>query len=271
MVGEALTKEARDSLLARILELDRLLNPGPDEARPEKLERDRLKEAFYQAVGEYFDRLPRQVVSACPFTGEPLKRVIDPYGLDGLWWWKDLITSFDEPRPPDSFKVLLGALNLGDREPEEVEDEVIPGPEVPFVVPRLLELPGMVAVVGRLELSSGDNAYPIAYFSQEDIPARDLHQPWLRQEMWYENEDGAVVWAIRDDEWDFELEPYVASGQLMWIQPAGEGHEVLAHDSGLVCPYLDRPGERLPQSLEDGERVFLELPEGGVVNPFDEG
>jgi len=271
MNGEALTKGSRDSLLGRILELDRRLNAGPGEPRPEKAERDRLKETFYQTVGEYFDRLPRQIVSACPFTGEPLKRVIDPFGLDGLWWWKDLITKFDEPRPPDSFKVLLGALSLGKREPEEVEDEVIPGPEVPFVVPRLLELPGMVAVVSRLELVTGDVAYPIAYFSQQDIAAGDLHQPWLRQEMWYENKDGAEVWAIRDDEWDFELGPFVASGQMKWIEPGSEDFVVLGNDSGVECPYLNLPGERLPQSLEDGERVFLELPEGGVINPFDEG
>ena len=253
MSGEALTKDERDALLAKIHELEERM----DESGIDEREYGRRKESFYEALGEYFDRLPRVVMSVCPFTGDPLKRSFDPYGLDGPWWHKDLLADIEEPRAPETFKVLLGALALGDREPEEATEEVIPGPEVPFVIPSLIGLPGMVAVVSRLEMTSGDVAYPIAYFSPEDIPQEDLHQPWLRQEFWYVDEEGEEGWTICNDVWDFELEPYLESGKLRWIQPGDEDFRLMDRESGVDCPYVGLEGERLPQSLEDGEREFL--------------
>ena len=80
-----------------------------------------------------------------------------------------------------------------------------PGPEVPFVVPNLLELPGMIAVVGRIELETGDVAYPIAYFSDKKTRATDLHATWLRSEYWFKDESGNSCWNISNDEWSFDL------------------------------------------------------------------
>ncbi len=230
----------------------------------------RAKEAYFQALSEYADRLPRVPMSACPFTGEILKRSFDPYGLDGPWWHKDRVFAVSEPRAPAAFQVLLGALSLRGRTPTEVTQEVLPGPEVPFVVPELLELPGMLAVVNQVPLVNGDIAYPIAYFSEAAIDPRDLHQPWLCAEFWFEKEAGGKAWSISSAVWDFDLAPYLASGKLRWIRPGDPALRVMGARSPESCPYVNLPGERRPQVLVQGSRDFLDLPTGELINPFED-
>lgn len=257
----SLTRAERDALVAELRALERSLFPPEDEPEPTRRESARLWEGWYRAAGEYADRLPRVAMGACPFTGAPLKRAFDPFGLDGPFWWKDRPFAIDEPDAPPAFKVVLGALALHGRNPTETLDEVIPGPEVPFVVPRLLGLPGMVAVISRLECETGDTAYPISYWSAAQIAAEDLHQPWLRQELWI---DGS--WLIATDPWDFELSRWIGLDKLFWYD--AESGRVLGAGSGARCPYLDLAGERAPQSLSGGERSTLDLPDGQPIEPF---
>src|SRR5262245_45399878 len=266
-MSEPLTRTERDALLERIRELDRALYPGEDRQEPVGERRARLKENYYQLFVEYGDRLPRVVMSACPFTGAPLRRAWDPWGLDGPWWFKTRIFRIEEPVAPPTFRVLLGALALGERLPVESRDEVTPGPEIPFVVPRLLELPGMVAVISRLDLATGDVAYPIGYFSEEDIPDHRLHQPWLRQDLWFKNKSGGTSWLIANDPWDFELAPWIERGKLRWIRTGDAESRVVGPESG-ACPYLELEGERAPQAISGGERELLEPPDGTQVDPF---
>src|SRR4051794_38266283 len=56
---------------------------------------------------EYFRRLPRIVMGACPYCGKPLYRSFDALGLDGLWWRSDATP--DEPQACPHFCVLVGA------------------------------------------------------------------------------------------------------------------------------------------------------------------
>ncbi|MBE0543991.1 MAG: hypothetical protein IH623_21825 [Verrucomicrobia bacterium] len=263
-----LTRNERNNLLGRLRELEGRLFPLNDAEAPTGRAAARLNEACYQLLAEYGDRLPRVIMGACPFTGAPLKCSFDPYGLDGPWWWKDCPFEIDEPKPPAAFRVLLGALNLHGRLPAEATDEVIPGPEVPFVVPRLLAMPGMVAVVSRLELITGDVAYPVSYWSATEFAAEDLHQPWLRQELWFDNDEGSQSWLIANDPWDFELERWIAGDKLFWLEPGGE--KVLGRTTGGKCPFLGLKGDLQPQSLAGGERELLELPDGSPINPFPE-
>lgn len=267
MSDGGLTRGERDALVKRIRELEGRLYPPPDSPQPDDGERDRLRESYYLAMGEYFDRLPRVLMSACPFTGEPLRRAIDPWGLDGFWWHARPLAKIEEPAAPESFRVLLGALHLNGRTPSEAVEGVQPGPEVPFVVPRLLQLPGMVAVVHRLALETGDTVHTIAYHSNEPIPPEFLHQFWLRADFWFKDEDGNPSWLIANDAWDFELAPYVASGQLRWLREGPDGPVVAAAADG-PCPYLAVPGERRPQSIGRGEREWMDLPSGEPFDPF---
>jgi hypothetical protein len=268
-MSEPFTRAERDALLARIREIEARIWPGDAGPAPGVAQRSQMLDALYAMQGEYADRLPRVVVSACPFTGAPLMRSIDPFGLDGPWWQKDRTFTPAEPAAPPTFRVLLGALDLRGREPAEAGELVIPGPGAPFVVPRLLELPEMVAVVSRLELANGDLGYPIAYFSTEEMDPTELHQEWTRAELWYSSSDGDEGWMVMNDPWDFDLAPWIERGKLRWLRSGDESHRVIGPASGERCPFLDLPGDRLPQFVADGTRELGELPDGVPPQPFE--
>jgi len=264
------TRQERDTLLARAWALDQQLYP-PDRANaPAGRTAALIREQYYLVLGEYADRLPRVVMSVCPFTREPFKHSFDPWGLEGPWWHMDREVEIEEPAPPATFRVLLGSLALKGRTPTEARDPVIPGPEPPFVVPRLLELPGMIAVVSCIRLETGDVAYPVAYFSPEVIPPTRLHQFWLQQEHWVETPDGKSAWLIANDVWAFQLEPWVRCGKLRWIPPDDPRPHVVDGQGGERCPYFDIAGDRFPQSIASGERELLALPDGTPIDPYEE-
>ncbi|MFN8179154.1 MAG: hypothetical protein U0167_14585 [bacterium] len=265
-MAEAFSGPERDALVARCRDLWTRLYPpsGPPPAPPEF---DRLRDRYYQGLAEYGDRLPRRNLGVCPFTGEPLLRSFDPFGVDGYWWHLDCVVAVEEPRAPAAFQVLLGALTLGRPAPTEAKNPVKPGPEVPFVVPALLELPGMQAVIGRVEMATGDVAWPISYWSPEKIEPRLLHQPWCRGMYWFETDSGQSAWSIANDVWDFDLAKWIAAGKLAWTDLSAAKPVVTREKLG----FLDTlPGERRPQLLADGERDFLPLPDGSLVQPFGE-
>jgi len=260
-------KQQRDILVARIYEMEARLYV-PDEQLPPVEEAARIREQMYSALEEYSDILPRLALSACPFCGEALKRVIDPFGLDGPWWHVDVQVKYQEPSACDHFRVLLGALSLGERIPSEVVAEVRPGPDVPFVVPALLTLPGMRAVMASIELAAGDIGYPIGYFSNKPTRPMDLHQSWCRDAYWFRDEKGHSAFSIANDVFDFELAQYVKDGRLSWVDLERiEGWSF--EDSRAAFPFFGIPGDRERQQLIGGERSLLGLPTGEVLNPFD--
>ncbi len=265
-----LTREERDALLRRLRQDDdRLRRP----AELSDTEYALVKERFYSGLAEYFDRLPRVPMSACPFCGQVLRRAFDPYGLDGYFWHVDLQCEVEEPAACEHYKVHLGALSTRGREPAEVFDAVKPGPEVPFVVPALLsDLPGMVAVVAEMRLETGDVAWPVAYFTDSpEVKPWNLHQPWLRDDFWFTLPSGEVGWSSANEPWDFELAPYAAAGKLRWTDLAAAMPVVHAETAGRRCPFVGLPGDRRPQILARGRRSFLPLPDGAPDCPFGEG
>ena len=267
-MADSLTKEERDLLIEEMVRIDAELYPDDDSDGPGVRASILLREKFYQVKGEYADRLPRLVLSRCPFSGEPLKRAFDPFGLDGPWWHSLNDVVFDEPRPPAAFQVLLGAVNFHGRIPVEVREEVRPGPGVPFVVPRLMGLPQMRAVIGQMKLATGDTAYPVAYFSTAEIEPILLHQPWCRKDYWFPTESGDAGWSIANDVFDFDLAPYLADGRLWWTDLSDPQGRVLGLRDG-ECPFLDLPGDRELQQVVAGEVGLIGLPTGVPVNPFD--
>jgi hypothetical protein len=266
----ALTQSERLGLLSRAWDLERQLYPADPETAPTGRTAALLRESYYRALAEYADRLPRIQFSTCPFTNDPFKHSFDPWGFDGPWWHMDREVEIEEPKAPETFRVMLGAVSLRTREPRETRDPVLAGPDVPFVVPRLLELPGMVAVVSRLDLATGDTAFPVVYFSQEKIQPNLLHQPWLEQDLWFETEDGKSAWLIANDIWDFDLKPWIKAGKVRWIVPGDATGRIVDGREGEPCPFVDLPGERLPQSFAAGGRSVLELPDGVPINPYED-
>jgi hypothetical protein len=188
---------------------------------------------------EYFRRLPRLAMAPCPFCGQVLHRSFDPFGLDGLWWRSD--AQPDEPPPCLHFCVLLGALRLTEPAPPR-EFEVHPGPEVPFVVPRLLQHPEMTAVLSQVPLEGG-LAHAIAYFAPRRPPVQALTAGWARTNHVYTTQLGVHGWRAASEALDFDLARWVAGERLRWCAPG------TTQIAGGECPYLDLPGARAPQVI----------------------
>jgi hypothetical protein len=267
----ALTRAERDELIRRAIEADEQRFPE-DQPGPTGRAKHLLDEAFYSAVADYFDGLPRVVMSACPYCGEPLVRSFDPWGFDGVWWGDTAIYKAAEPPACDHFRVLQGAVRIPDTAvPARVVMDSQPGPDVPFVIPRLLELANMIAVVGELAMEVGGPAYPIAYFSDQSFEPRDLHQEWRRTMLWFQR-DGRDLWTASNDAWDFDLQPWIDRGKLRWVLlgPGVERPALHPSGEGDACPFVALPGQREPQAVFAGGREYLDLPDGEAVNPFEE-
>lgn len=220
-------------------------------------------------LAEYAERLPRVPLSACPLCGTVLEYVLDTMGLEGPWWAKGDLVDFAVPRSCQHFRVLLGAIDFHNRNPEEaaVHMEVYPGPGVPFVVPRLLGLPQMQAVISSLMFPSGDTAFPVAYFSEKPLHGALLHQPWGREAYRVLDENGRHEgWSVATDPLDFDLAPWIKGGSVSWIHP-GDGSFSLQRQ--LPCPYEGLTGVRAPQRIEQGILRWLPLPGGEPVEPFE--
>jgi hypothetical protein len=257
---KTLTKPDRDALLSRHrrakatyhqgmeLHVEALDQPGEigiDEASAAYVDSAAYRQAraaYGEMVAiedEYFRRLPRIPMAACPFCAQPLHRSFDPFGVDGFWWRSD--AQPDEPAACPHFCVLLGALQLAGAPPPR-DFAVHPGPGVPFVVPRLMKHPEMTAVVAQVP-AEGAQAYPIAYFAPRRPPVQALTAGWARTNHVYTTQLGVHGWRMAGEELDFALGPWLAGERLRWCAPGS------ARLGGGDCPYLDLPGERAPQVI----------------------
>lgn len=211
-----------------------------------------------QSVGQgYWDGLPRMAMSCCPFDNQPLIRSFDPFGLDGLWWRQ--AATRPNPVPCTHFCVLRGAVNFNSLPPQGGLFEAHTGPEVPYVIPRLLQLPTMVAVIGELPMHSGYTAYLIAYFAQKRPPVRELTSDWPDNIFYYTSETGEQAWRAASDSWDFELMSWLKQGLVLWCPP-GSDNRALNPDPSDRCPYLHLKGKREPIVVEENRFWTNELP-----------
>jgi hypothetical protein len=200
---------------------------------------------------EYFRRLPRLSLACCSLCEKPLYRSFDPFGLDGLWWRSD--SEPEEPQPCPHFCLLLGAVDLAGQLPQP-DFDVQPGPGAPYVIPRLLEQPGMIAVISELALSDGTTAYPIAYFSPRRPPIKTLTASWARTNFVYTTQLGEHAWRRATepalgqprDAWDYQLAPWLAAGKVRWCDPQGD-RTTLSNAAASACPFLNLPGAKFPR------------------------
>jgi hypothetical protein len=176
--------------------------------------------------------LPDVPVARCPHTGEPVHWPIDTVGLDG-WYWSYFRKIGRAPAPPPpTWLAMTGAMRLA--EPVEHNPEVVvPGPGVPFVLPRLLELPGVRAVVAEVPVGR-HTGWAITYFGPRPagVPLVDL---W-GTDNYPVFPDGWSAYRLRAAEFDYDLTPWLRSGALLWL----DGDTLRAD----ACPYADLPGER---------------------------
>lgn len=261
---------ARDRLIARHEKIRAAWLAGIRTGDRPEAQLDAMKQAFRQAKTDYFTALPRLGLSRCPHSGQPLVRSFDPWDLRGYWWQEGNLEDTPEPDPGPQFRMLSGAVTLNDLAPEAgTEENAFIGPEVPYVIPRILAMPTMLAVVSRLTLACGYQAYPIAYFSTVKPPRGSLAIPWRRTAYDWEDESGAPCFSHPMDPWDFDLGPWLRQGKLLWIEPDDASLSLRRQGDG-PCPYIDLPGERRRQIVL-GRSIRYEPPPGNeAIDPFAE-
>lgn len=271
MLTQPLTKSERDAILGhRSIAMDRYRAC---------VEREDLAGASlasndaHAALAGYFHRLPVVTMSTCPFTGKPLMRSFDPFGLDGPWWQPG--TPRFAPTPPFTFCVLRGAVHFQGKKIVGPALEAAIGPEVPYVIPRLLALSNMTAVIGELPMTPGYKIYTIAYFADPKPPAKDLTADWPDTSYTYKTLFGEGGSVIPVDSWDFDLRPWILKGKVRWCVP-GSGNERVAPPAAARsftgaqdCPYLDLKGRREYLTVRGDEVWDRGLPNGDPITPTD--
>jgi hypothetical protein len=214
-----------------------------------------LDKEIQELVRRYLEGLPVRDLSRCPFTGEKLSLAIDDLGLDGLWW------NYDAPKRPKikhpaTYFALDGALKLGG-EVEKAPFLVSPGPDVPFVLPRLLEYAQVKAVISFVQIGA-HTAYPIVYYADPMLYGEKRVNDWGTKRYWETGSvipelatPGQYVSLIPDaDEYDFDLKPWIKAGKLLWILPGDA--DLTLHGHVSHCPYLELPGSRRLKFIKDG-------------------
>jgi hypothetical protein len=239
--------------------------PGSDEEVAAATGGELALEAATRAETEYFRGLPRLPMSCCPFDAKPLYRTFDPHGFDGLWWRSD--ASPAEPPSCPHFCLLRGAVSLNGNEPHGGDFVARIGPEAPYVIPRILEKSGMIAVLSKLEMTPGYTAYLIAYFAERRPPVQDLAAHWPRPIFLYNQ--GAVLhrWRFDRELCDFDLASWLKRGKIRWCDGTSN-NERLSDDPPDRCPYVNLPGRREFLEIVD-DQVRVAGPLAGPGYPRD--
>ena len=197
----------------------------------------------------YLNGLSSKALSRCPYTGDILTRTIDLDGIDGLWWDYDEPLRAEEEQMPTYF-AMDGALKLFDNI-EQFPFTCSIGPEVPFVLPRLLQHTAIKAVLSSFPVRK-HRLFIITYYSEPIMNrirrVNDLGTYCYK----YKDHNGWVQHDFYQDPLkDFELDDWIKSGKLLWIEPDDTTLTLRSFLTG--CPYLDLSGSHKVLSISNGE------------------
>lgn len=211
-----------------------------------------VRSALAETRDAYVEALPSCPLSRDPYTGDVVEYRIDKVDLDGLWWNYEAPARPVEQPVPATYFALTGAVCL--HEPvARAPFLCIPGPEVPYVVPRILDHDAVRAVLSSLAIGP-HTGYAVFYFADPIPHALKRVNTWGTGRWRMETEDGSLGWdsVVEDlDDQDFELAPWIEAGKLFWIAPDDE--EMTLRDKVTGCPYLDLEGRRRFTRIQDGE------------------
>lgn len=206
---------------------------------------------------DYEAATPIVSLSRSPVDGEVFETSLDTFGLDGMWWAYDYdYRPYVEPIT--SMFAWTGSMQL-DGPVDAVQVKAMVGPEVPFVLERILDHPAITAVVSSV-LVGEHVGYPVVYYV-DGPPPLDIERvnDWGHTTYSIVRADGSPSSGQAteyDFGKDFELGQWLDRGKLQWIAP---GDIDLTLRSGRAgCPFVDLPGERRRQYIEGGERRFAE-------------
>jgi hypothetical protein len=265
MAGAGISRADWEDLLVRYHDLERQRKAAQKRKdRPAAVAADTQMD---QLERQYYASLPVVNLTCCPFDHLPLRRTFDPHGVNGFWWKVGRSTS--EPPACEHYCLLRGAVSYQGLAVPGTGSwwEMQPGPEVPYVIPRVLSLDGMVAVMGRVEMTSGYVAYPIGYFSAAPQHPEDLAAAWCQNNHSYISRAGQAAWRTDNDPWDFDLQPWIDAGKVLWCPPGSSNTIVVGPPE--PCPYLNLPGERRPFLITESKAFPVALPDGSQPDPWD--
>ncbi len=235
-------------LRSRLYDLTAALDSGRGEVSQQLGE---TQELLSHLMSAYEKGVPVLPLSRCPFTGQLLRHSIDHFGLDGLWWDNDLPVRPNEDLP-ETYFALAGAVSLS-VQIEEFPFVCKPGPGIPYVVPRLLELPEVKAVVSSVQVGP-HRAFPIFYYARPIPYDVERINTWGAEEYGFLDGSGNYRWNATTEspeDLDFDLEVWIKAGKLLWIPP-GDSSLTLRSDIRR-CPYLSLEGERSMRFIQDGK------------------
>jgi hypothetical protein len=206
---------------------------------------------YAELCAEYRRSLPLVPLGRCPWCLEVVQYSLDVDGLDGLWWKHDYPVRGDANPVCAHYLALAGAVRLA-AHVVSVPWLVKPGPEVPFVVPRLLSDQPVRAVVSSVRIGE-HTGYPILYFAKARPSRVKLVNTWGSDEYEWVSSEGEVLVGHaydRESDYDFELAPWISAGQLWWIAPGD--HSWTPRPEVECCPYLGLAGRRRPLRIQNG-------------------
>lgn len=237
------------------------------------------KRKLRSLVQRYSDELPTIALSRCPYCQAINYLPFDYYDLDGLWWRREeVVRARERQQLCPHFLTLSGAIKLVD-EITWSPFGVLPGPEVPFIVPHMLRDDPIKAVISQITVGS-HTAYPIVYFSE--VKPVKVEKPvceWGNSIAVLVQKDGELdtpssnSYFFLDEYADFDLAPWIEKGKVLWIDPSDELLN-LRLESDNRCPYLNLPGSssgpEISQSCvwSKGKRIRGELKPRQWVNPL---
>jgi hypothetical protein len=267
---KTLNRAERDQLLEQIrLIKKKSLTPEANKLPVKEIRALGIKQEELEDI--YRLGLPRIPIARCPFTGELVTKEIDIYGLEGPWWNEFYA---DLPTQGSPYVVTYcGALNFENkkilRASESSVHEVLIGPEVPYVIPYLLDFPQVKCVIySTVLLEEAFPVYFMTYFAKPKLLPGQSHQEWLRSHLWYQNETGHTLWEIHNDVWDFNLAPWLEKpGKLLWIHPS-DPQMKLCSEPPSDFPYLNLKGRQKFLMLREGKIIEMPIPSG---QPYEYG
>jgi hypothetical protein len=204
-------------------------------------------------IDEYRAGLPLLPLGRCPFCDKIMRHSLDAMDLTGLWWdFERPVRAVTEDLCPH-YLALAGAVSIDRERVASVPMLVVPGPEAPYVVPRLLAGRPVRAVVSSVRIGP-HVGYPIFYFA-DPVP-QDLRRvnTWGTGDYHYTTADGRSAWdRDRDTEadYDFDIAGWLGRGQLLWIAPDDPACEL--HGEAAGCPYVGLAGRREVLKVQDGK------------------
>jgi hypothetical protein len=197
-------------------QIEALLAINDPQWRKLESQRSELRKQIEPLIEAYWQWIPQVELSQCPYCQQGLMLPFDAEDLNGFWWMdRTQRPAAQVPQACEHFRLLLGAVNFNGLKPEATLFESHPGPNKPFVIPRILQMPSMLAVISEIPMDCGYTAYPIAYFSKETPAKGSLTQAWARKEYVFTLDDGSKGWDIKSEQEDFDLKAWGASKKLL--------------------------------------------------------